>query len=158
MAIETLLAAIGPNDGSRTDELIDAVVDIVEPTDASVVLLHVFSETAYRAGIEEAGFDPDAPPSPGELASRLAGVDAVAAALGDSGLEYDIVGEIGDEKETILRVAGDTDADLLCVSGRKRSPTGKAVFGSTVHELMMDAPCPVLFVREGLSGDAGTAD
>ena len=39
MAIGTLLVAIGPNDDTRTDELIDAVVDIAEPTGARVLLL-----------------------------------------------------------------------------------------------------------------------
>jgi nucleotide-binding universal stress UspA family protein len=158
MAIETLLVAIGPNDDTRTDELIDAVVDIAEPTGARVLLLHVFSEAAYQTGIEEAGFDRADPPSPAELASRLEGIDTVAAALEAADIDCDVAGEIGDEKETILRVAAESDADLLCASGRKRSPTGKAVFGSTVHRLMMDSPCPVLFVREGLGGDAETAD
>ncbi|MFQ3283685.1 universal stress protein, partial [Natronomonas sp.] len=158
MAIETLLVAIGPNDDARTDELTEAVMDVADPTDASVVLLHVFSEAAYRTGIEEAGFDLEDPPSPGELASRLEGVDTVAAALETADLGCDIVGEVGDKRETILRVAAETDADLLCASGRKRSPTGKAVFGSTVHKLMTDSPCPVLFVREGVYADGETAD
>ena len=158
MAIETLLVAIGPNDDDRTDELTDAVADIAEPTDASVVLLHVFSEAAYEAGIEEAGFDPEDPPSPGALASRLEGIDTVAAALEDAGLDCDVAGEIGDPTETILRVAAETDADLLFAAGRKRSPAGKAVFGSTIHGLMTDSPCPVVFVRERVYTDGETAE
>ena len=45
-----------------------------------------------------------------------------------------------------------TGTDMLLVGGRRRSPTGKAVFGSTAHRVMMHAPCPVLFVREGFDG------
>jgi nucleotide-binding universal stress UspA family protein len=37
--------------------------------------------------------------------------------------------------------------DLLVVGGRGRSPTGKAVFGSTVETVLRRAPCPVTYVR-----------
>jgi nucleotide-binding universal stress UspA family protein len=153
MALETLVVAVGPNDDARTEELTEAVLDVAAPTGANVVFLHVFSEQAYQTGIEEAGFDPDDPPSPDELASRLEAIDSMAAELGEADVPYGIEGRIGDEADAILEAATDVDADVLYVSGRKRSPTGKAVFGSTVHRLLMDSPCPVLFVREGLHGD-----
>jgi len=44
-------------------------------------------------------------------------------------------------------LAAEVDADLVVVSGRKRTPTGKAVFGSTAQTVLLDAPCPVTFVR-----------
>ncbi|PSP66736.1 universal stress protein, partial [Halobacteriales archaeon QH_6_68_27] len=44
-------------------------------------------------------------------------------------------------------LAAETDADLVVVGGRKRSPAGKAVFGSTAQEVMLESPCPVTFVR-----------
>jgi nucleotide-binding universal stress UspA family protein len=55
--------------------------------------------------------------------------------------------------DSIVRAVDETDSDLLFVSGRRRSPTGKAVFGSTAHDLMMNAPCQVAFVRESLGRD-----
>jgi len=150
MTLDTIVVAVGPNDDARTGELIEAVTDVAVPAAATVVLFHAFTEDAYDAGIEEAGFSPDEPPTPDELAARLEGVDAVAAALEEVEVGYTVRGEIGPEADEILRVADEEGADLLYVSGRKRSPTGKAVFGSTVHRLMMNSPCPVLFVREGV--------
>jgi nucleotide-binding universal stress UspA family protein len=44
-------------------------------------------------------------------------------------------------------VARDVDADMVVTGGRKRSPAGKAVFGSTAQKVLMNAPCPVTFVR-----------
>ncbi len=153
MTLETLVVAVGPNDSTRTDELIDAVLEIAVPTDAGVVLLHAFSEKAYEQGIEEAGFDDADPPSPTELAARLESVDVIAAALEDAEITHEIRGAIGPEGDTILRETESTGGDLLYLSGRKRSPTGKAVFGSTSHRIMMNASCPVLFVREGVYED-----
>jgi nucleotide-binding universal stress UspA family protein len=153
MVLETLVVAVGPNDDARTEELIEAILDIAEPTGASVVLLHVFTEKAYDKGVEEAGFDDDDRPSPTELAARLEAIDAIAADLEAADVSYDIRGSIGAEGETIIRETEAVGGDLLYLSGRKRSPTGKAVFGSTSHRIMMNASCPVLFVREGVYSD-----
>ena len=154
MALETIVVAVGPNDGSRTEELRKAIIDIAEPVDASVVLLHVFTEGAYEEGVDEAGFADDQQPSPTGLAARLEAIDAVAAELETTDVSYEIRGAIGTEGETIIRETDAVGGDLLYLSGRKRSPTGKAVFGSTAHRIMMNASCPVLFVREGVYGDA----
>lgn len=152
MPIDTLVVAVGPNDDTRTEELTEAVLDLAEPTSARVVLLHVFTRKAYDEGIDEAGFDPDDPPSAEELASRLEAIDLLSVALEDSNVPYEIEGEIGDEGETILQRTKEPDCDILYLSGRRRSPTGKAVFGSTAHRIMMNSSCPVLYVREGVYG------
>lgn len=150
MTLETLVVAVGPNDNTRTEELTEAILEIAEPTDASVVLLHVFTEKAYETGISEAGFEDDEPPSATELAARLEGIDVIATALDDAGIGHEIRGTIGAEGDMILKETEAMGGDLLFLSGRKRSPTGKAVFGSTSHRIMMNSSCPVLFVREGV--------
>lgn len=150
MALKTLVVAVGPNDDSRTEELTTAILDIAGPVGASVVLLHVFTERAYEDGIDEAGFPDDNEPSPTELAARLEAIDTVAAELETADVSYEIRGAIGVEGETIIQETDAADGDLLFLSGRKRSPTGKAVFGSTAHRIMMNASCPVLFVREDI--------
>lgn len=152
MTLETLVVAVGPNDVARTDELTEAILDIAEPTGASVVFVHAFSEKAFDSGVAEAGFDPDDPPSPDELATRLECIDTISATLEETDVSYDVRGVVGSEAESVLNEIAEIDGDLLYLSGRKRSPTGKAVFGSTAHRLMMNSTCPVLFVREGIYG------
>lgn len=144
------MVAVGPKDDARLDEMSELVCDIAGPTGATVVLLHVFSRSAYEEGVEEAGYNPENPPPAHTLASRLETIDIVSADLEAEGIDYRIRGEIGEEADGIVRSAGEIDADVLFVGGRRRSPTGKAVFGSTSHRVMMNAPCPVLFVREEL--------
>lgn len=151
MVLETLTVAVGPKATDRTAELTTAVLDVAVPTGATVVLLHVFSESAYQEGVEAAGYDPENPPPPHTVASRLESIDAMTATLEEAGVEYRIRGEVGSVTDSIIRATEEMDSDMLFISGRQRSQTGKVVFGSTAHKVMMSAACPVTFVREGIS-------
>lgn len=144
MAIDTILLAVGPGDAIRTEALTDALNEVAGPTGARVVLAHVFTQDEYddvRGQLNiEAGTDPT------DVAERHATIRDIVAHL-EEGIEYDIRGAIGPRGEAIVEVAKEVDADRVIVGGRRRSPTGKAVFGSTAQEVMLNAPCPVTFVR-----------
>jgi len=54
----------------------------------------------------------------------------------------------GDPTDELLAAADDIDADAICVSGRKRRPTGKAVFvfGSVTQDVILGADRPIFAV------------
>jgi len=53
----------------------------------------------------------------------------------------------GSPSGEILDYLDDHDVDQVVVGGRRRSPTGKAVFGSTAQKVTLNAPCPVTIVH-----------
>ena len=53
-------------------------------------------------------------------------------------------GEIADE---VLRVARETDASVIVIGMRKRSPVGKLLMGSSAQRILLDADRPVLAVK-----------
>ena len=53
----------------------------------------------------------------------------------------------GDAAENILRVVEELNPELLVIGIRKRSATGKLLFGSTAQRVLLDAPCAVLAVK-----------
>lgn len=55
MGINTLLMAVGEEDGERIDTIADAVIDVAAPTGATVVIAHVIDEETYRRALDEAG-------------------------------------------------------------------------------------------------------
>lgn len=54
------------------------------------------------------------------------------------------VGRVGDPGEEILRLAEEVDARYLVIGGRKRTPAGKALFGSIAQRVILDADRPVV--------------
>ena len=79
----------------------------------------------------------------------LAGLEERLVALG---LTYEVRQAIGpDVAEEILRVATDTDADVVVIGLRHRTPVGKMIMGSVAQQVLLDAHCPVLAVKPAVA-------
>ena len=148
MALETVVLAVGPGDADRIDRLAEETIDIAGPSGATVVLGHVFTDEEYADSLDRLGFDTTVGEvSPDDVADRHATIRDLAGRLDDAGVDHAVGGAVGDHGDSIVGLAEEADADLVIVGGRQRSPTGKAVFGSTAQKVMLSAPCPVTFVR-----------
>ena len=151
MAIETVLVAVGEGDEDRIAPLARTAIDIAGPAGATVKLAHVFTKESYRDLKEKLEFGPNSEATPDSVAKRHVTIRELGDLIDEADVEFTWHGAVADEDgegEKIVELAKDLDADLVLVGGRKRSPAGKAVFGSTAQEVMLNAPCPVTFVRE----------
>ena len=147
MALETILLAVGPGDVDRTENLAQAVIDVAKPAGATVVLAHVFTRDEFDEVSDRLDYDPMGEISADEVAARHATIRNLTDHFTDAGVKYQVRGAVGPHGETIVDLAEEVDADRVVVGGRTRSPTGKAVFGSTAQEVMLSSPAPVTFVR-----------
>lgn len=61
------------------------------------------------------------------------------------GLDVDVVtrGIVDDMPDAILEYAGEHDCDHVFITGRERSPTGKAVFGDAAQSVILNFDGPV---------------
>ncbi len=84
-------------------------------------------------------------------ASRAAEAElqATTDALSDEGVEVEVRQLVrGNEPaEDLIAVAGETDADLIVIGLRRRTPVGKLILGSNAQRILLDAPCAVLAVK-----------
>lgn len=49
--------------------------------------------------------------------------------------------------EDLISVANETDAELIVIGLRRRTPVGKLILGSNAQRILLDAPCAVLAVK-----------
>jgi nucleotide-binding universal stress UspA family protein len=150
MSLETVVLAVGESDKNRIDALGRTAVDIAGPAGATVALAHVYSKEEYRDIRSQLDFAPDAEVTPDEVAKRYAPIRELGDVMRDNDVDFTWHGRLtkGDTKgERLVELVEELDADLVIVGGRKRSPTGKALFGSTAQEILLNSPCPVTFVR-----------
>jgi nucleotide-binding universal stress UspA family protein len=120
-----------------------------------------YGEAALTAGIEEAQ-------------RRGTGLVVVNATKGDALVDRRYVGESGlagleerlagldlthevrqtigpDVAQEILRVAAETDAAVVVIGLRHRTPVGKMIMGSVAQQVLLDAHCAVLAVKPSIS-------
>jgi nucleotide-binding universal stress UspA family protein len=76
---------------------------------------------------------------------------ALETKLEESGLEYDVRQLVRglEPAEDLIGIAEDSDADLIVIGLRRRTPVGKLILGSNAQRILLDAPCPVLAVKVG---------
>jgi len=149
MALETVLLAVGPNDDTRIDELSDAVANIAGPAGPTVVIAHVFTPEEYEEATDRLDFASAEDADVDQVAQRLSIVRDLMETLDEAGIDYRITGRIGEHGARIVDAAKEESVDHVIVGGRRRSPTGKAVFGSTAQEVLLESPVPVTFVKGG---------
>lgn len=83
-----------------------------------------------------------------EMAARKSGVAEVVETLDERGVTCSVRGiKASDPKgQSILGLVEDEGADRIYMYCRKRSPTGKAIFGSGLQTVLFNSSVPVVVV------------
>jgi nucleotide-binding universal stress UspA family protein len=91
------------------------------------ILVHIFTENPEGASV-----------------AQLGSVREAREILEDAGVEVELDESSGDPADIILDIADEVDADVVGLGGRKRSPAGKALFGSVTQSVILNTDRPVL--------------
>src|SRR3954469_18972248 len=78
-------------------------------------------------------------------------LSALETKLKDSGVTYDVRQLVRgfEPAEDLISIAESSDADLIVIGLRRRTPVGKLTLGSNAQRILLDAPGPVLAVKVG---------
>ncbi|MFB6250815.1 MAG: universal stress protein [Halobellus sp.] len=149
MGIETVVLAVREQD-DLTEQLAATTSEIAGASDAEVVLANVYGREEYDQAKEVLNFSRDGEVTPDVIAERHSRVRDLTDALSKDNISIRTHGRLTDDAskgERFVELAEEADADLLVISEQARSPAGKALFNSTAQEVLLNAPCPVTFVR-----------
>lgn len=145
----TILAAI---DGERRpDPVVETAHDLSVAYGDDLVVLHVTDDGDFAARQDASAVD-------GRVSYFLdhavSDAEKVAAAVVEETLDGDdhgvtVEGEVGDPAELVLARAKRLDARYVVIGGRKRTPVGKALFGSLTQAILLHADRPVVTAMTG---------
>ncbi|KAB1185455.1 MULTISPECIES: universal stress protein [Haloferax] len=140
--IEHILIAIGEK-RMHVEEVTEHAVEIASAVGADITLLRVYPKGEFEKRLEEFSYDSA---DPTDIAKRNSQVRDAAHIVRDAGLELTIAGVVGNPGTEVVSYVEEHDIDHVFIGGRRRSPTGKALMGSTSQEILLglSVPCTVL--------------
>lgn len=131
--------------GGSTERVLSAAEAVTSlpnaDTEVEAIILNVFEEFEVsgeggRVESEDVWDEENFPDSVGVVEEHLEA----------AGVSVSKRREHGEPAESILEVAAELDVDNITMSGRRRSPTGKMLFGSTTQSVLISADCPVTVI------------
>lgn len=83
------------------------------------------------------------------LFAKPADLEAIDDELTKAGIAHEVLQPTAGRSaaDEILDAAARTDATLIILGLRRRSPVGKLLLGSTAQQVLLEAPCAVLAVK-----------
>ena len=143
----TILAAVeGDRDQGR---VLSTAIDLATAFETPLVVCHVRTVEefeAHKRSLEESpdirDFDVDAERDHAAAVAQRALTDELEESA--QGIETAVRGRVGEPAEELLELAEELGPRYVVLGGRRRSPVGKAVFGSTTQSVLLNADRPVV--------------
>lgn len=114
------------NDKDRAVAHVNTTINLLEDEFRAHVV-HVFQDNPESASI-----------------ANFAAARPVKKRFEDAGIEVVLHERSGDPGSNIVDLADELDVDLISIVGRKRSPTGKVLFGSVAQDVILSTDRSVL--------------
>jgi|AntDeeMinimDraft_5_1070356.scaffolds.fasta_scaffold06720_3 nucleotide-binding universal stress UspA family protein len=113
---------------------VEFIIDLpVVNNELSVTVAH-----AYRDAAQSEDIPPEQSPA----------VTKALESLREAGISAEPLEIFHPPTEGILDAADDIQPNQIVIGGRKRTPTGKALFGSTTQHVILNADQPVTVIRD----------
>lgn len=145
--MSTALVVLTSDDPKK--QLLSAANRYVSGTETELIVCRCIDEIQYQSDLQRKAESGEETPSIDDLerSARDAAAEVAKTAFGDD-VEYTAIGIVGDLHDDILRMADQHGCDHVFVTGKKRSPTGKVLFGDIAQSIILDFDGPVTVTTE----------
>jgi nucleotide-binding universal stress UspA family protein len=143
--IDHVLIAVG-EERMDVKTIAEYAVAVAAKFDADVTLFRAYPKAEFNRRLAE--FEYDAA-DPTDMAKRNSVVREAAHVVRAAGLDLSIVGVVGDPAPMLGAHVDSHDIDHVFIGGRKRSPTGKAIMGSTSQDIILQLTVPCTLMQLG---------
>ena len=141
----TIVAAIDRSE--RGPAVVTKANELAGAFDEDLHVVHVLGQGEFIS-LERTSVDDTGQPVPMDEIRRVAS-DIAAEAIEQAGADAEPVGLVGDAADEVLRYADERSARYIVLGGRRRSPVGKAVFGSVTQKVLLRGERPVVTIIDG---------
>lgn len=135
-----IIAAVDRSD--RANNVINQSEVLADAFDDEIHIVHVLTRSDFvnleRTSVDETGNALDLDQV------RKVAEDIASDAATNLTASYETIGLIGDPADQVVEYADEQDARYIVVTGRKRSPAGKVIFGSVAQSILLNAESPVV--------------
>lgn len=126
------------------ESVVSTADDLAGAYDDELIVLHVMTRDQFESrGQDRTEYYVDDAAREAREMAREAAADVL-----DATDRVVARGRVGEPTAEILEVADRASARYLVLGGRKRSPVGKALFGSTVQSILLEATTPVVTIMD----------
>lgn len=136
----SVIAAVDQSE--QTEPIVEHAQQLASAFGVELHVVHVGSRTGATATQEG-----------GEFAAEANAARERAETVAEKAIDHieetancRTVGLVGDPAQRIVEYGTNNDAKYIVVGGRKRTPVGKALFGSTTQSILLNAACSVVTV------------
>lgn len=138
--MERALAVVEADE--TTKELVREAGELAAGVDAELLLVHVTSEDEYAERREDfsriSALETSYTIDKARDGARQFARDIGREILDDVDVDWEPDGQVGEKGDNVLGVARDEDCDHIFITGKKRSPAGKAVFGDVPQRIILE--------------------
>lgn len=137
-----MVILVATDGGNNSGNVVEVGHDLATVYDEELYVIHVLSESKFesRADNSPGYYRDDARDDAAMVANRV-----VEDAL-DSPENVELIGRVGNAADEVLKFADDVNARYIVTGGRRKSPVGKAVFGSDAQRILLNSTAPVVTV------------
>ncbi len=149
--MQRALAVVEPNEHSR--KMVREAAELAAGVGAELVLLNVTTEEEFHDNQEQLSEASASGVGMYNIEKAQEGAQQYAQnvaneLLSDLDVSVTPVGKLGERREEILSTAEEYDCDYVFITGRKRSPTGKALFGDDAQAIVLNFEGTVVIETE----------